>query len=135
MVTKNFIKKGGLVKYIDHYINGNSYVIYGEIVFILDKEKKKRNSLNLIRGYGDLNTKATIYMKPICDVNLNPITELFIKPNSDGLVALDEHSIYIINIKETVAHIEKEIVFLNNKIDFFKKYSIYYKLEELLKDV
>ncbi len=137
MMGKQIITKGDLFTYDDHYVNGQSYTIIAKLIYIKYKETgEEHNQLEVITGHGDLNTKVFLFLKPLCDSKLNDLkSDLVYKLDSNGLVKLDPHKTYLVDIDSEIKNIRTRIEYSNKKIKFLEdNRSLDYKLEVILSD-
>jgi hypothetical protein len=128
------VSKGDLFKYTDHYQSGYEYEVYAKLIYIQDDMGNKYDEFDIITGWGEKNTKAFYMLKPICDTKLNELLPKLLKtPNKNGLVRIDIHSAFKVDIEKEISRLEENIDFLNKKILFFKQnHSLEFKLKSLL---
>lgn len=135
LYMKQIIKKGDMFLFTDHFNNGKSYDIYCKLAYIEDYDSNRYDELEIVTGYGDKNTKAEYWLKPICDVNLKKIKEPLLHKMTNGLIKVNPHNAFHINIDEKIQRLEQKIDTIYDQINFFKQnHSLETKLKSLLEE-
>ena len=81
------------------------YECFGKLVEIRDYvNNKKIYECDVITGYGDLNTKVTMVIKPLFYFERHRID---IKRVDNNLIDINPHSVYKCDIEEYLSHMEE----------------------------
>lgn len=139
------ITKGDLFLFTSHYDNGRSVHYYGSLVEIIGIAS---NSIMMVTGEGDLNTKEKLLIRIIKDNNFKDIDsskfsktlvkDLKIKFKfnlENDTIEADSHDVHKINIDYGLVEIDKKIDRLLKEKTFYNDFHIRTrKLRKLLDD-